>query len=608
MKIVIAGVLAISLCACAAEKPKTPPASSQPTTEPLDLDTIARIRDEGLDHSHIMEYASGLFDGVGPRLTGSPDFARAEEWSLEQLRRMGASNSHTESWGEFGMGWQQIGTSVLMTAPSTATILAQATPWSPATSGESTGQIIGVPELKEEKDFDQWKGKLAGKVILYGDAPKINPDPANLLEHYDAAKLEHFRSYPLDGDQNDSHVLPNDPALWEKVFKEMAFLEKVGRFFADERAIAVLRPGGSGGAIHDDTGSSLGWFVYRPEHKQAIPSAVIANEAFGRMHRLVSHGVPVSVRINIATKFYGDHESGSNVIAEIPGTDPLLKDQVVMLGGHLDCWIAGRGATDDGAGSIIALEAMRILRALNIQPRRTIRIGPWGGEEQGIFGSSGYVSTHHGMRSYSTKPEQQLVPEFLRQQTGPVTIKPDHAKFDAYFNTDNGGGKFLGIFAEGNAAVAAIFQQWVAPISDLSFTTVTMRNTGSTDHVSFDQVGLPGFQFIQDPRDYETRSAHTNQDTYERLSASDMKQAAVIMAIFVHNTAQRDRMLPREPLPHPELEEQRSKPLEGIYATAVKPWVGRTTGSPSVLARSHPRPGPLPPPPSRRESAECARL
>jgi len=276
------------------------------------------------------------------------------------------------------------------------------------------------------------------------------------------------------------------------------------------------------------------------------------------------------VRLNLATKFYGDHEPGNNVIAEIPGTDPALKDEVVMLGGHLDCWIAGTGATDDGAGAIIAIEAMRILRALNVQPRRTIRVGLWGGEEQGIFGSAGYVSSHFGVRSYSTKPEEQIVPEFLRQQTGPVTTKPEHAKLDAYFNTDNGGGKFLGIFTEGNSAVATIFQQWVAPISDLGFTTVTLRNTGSTDHVSFDQVGLPGFQFIQDPRDYETRSAHTNLDTYERLSEPDLKQAAVVMAVFVFNTAQRDGMLPRKPLPHPELEEQRTKPLEGIYPTAAK--------------------------------------
>jgi carboxypeptidase Q len=574
MKIAAAVLLALSLSAFAVEKQK--PAPAQPAAETLDLAAIARIRDEGLKHSHILEYASGLFDGIGARLTGSPDFIKAEQWSQDQFRRMGASNVHTESWGDFGMGWQQIGTSLEMTTPGPATFLAQSTPWSPATAGEVSAAVIAVPALKEEKDFDKWKGKLAGKIVLYGTPPKINPDQAFTVEHYDAARLEHLGSYPLDGDQSDTFVLPTDAAKWEKSFKEVAFQEKVGHFFADEHAIAILRPGGSGGVLHDDTNLSLGWFVYRPEHKQAIPSAVIASEAFSRMHRLLSHDVSVSVRLSIQTQFSGDHVEGENVLAEIPGSDPALKDQVVMLGGHLDSWIAGTGATDDGAGSIIALESMRILRALGLQPRRTIRAALWGGEEQGIFGSGGYVSSHFATRSYSTKPEEQVVPEFLRQQTGPVTVKPEHANLDAYFNADNGGGKFLGICAEGNPATAAIFEQWATAVHDLGFTTVSLRNSGSTDHVPFHEVGLPGFQFIQDPRDYESRSAHTNQDTYERLSEQDLKQAAVIMAIFVYNSAQRDAMIPRNPLPHPELEEQRSKPLQGIYPAKQK---GSETGS-----------------------------
>jgi len=544
--------------------------AAQPAAESLDLATIERIRTEGLWHSHVMEYGSGLFDGVGPRLTGSPEFERAAQWSIEQLRRMGASNPHEESWGDFGMGWTQVGTSLLMTAPSTATLLAQATPWSPATQGEIKGDVIAVPELEDEKGFDAWKGKLAGKIILYGNAPKINPDPSNPMQHYDAAKLEHFASFPLNGDQEDSFVLPDDPAFWEKIFKQMMFKEKVAKFFADEHAAAVLVPGGWRGIIHDDTGESMGWFVYRPDHKQALPSAVIANEAFLRMHRLVSHKVPVTVTLNIDTRFSGDHVEGHDVIAEIPGTDPALKDQVVMMGGHLDSWIAGTGATDDGAGTIIALEAMRILKALNIQPRRTIRIGLWGGEEQGIFGSSGYIRNHYGTLSYSTKPEEQLVPEFLREQVGPVTVKPEHAQFDAYFNADNGTGKFLGIFCEGNSQAARIFEQWAKPIKDLGFTTISMRNTGSTDHVPFDQVGLPGFQFIQDPRDYESETHHTNEDTYERLSEPDLKQAATVMAIFVYNAAQRDAMMPRLPMPDPAHDHQDDKPLEGIYPTATK--------------------------------------
>jgi hypothetical protein len=580
MRIATTLLLAVSLSILGSESAhagdKSPAQSAPKTTqalpsaETMDLATIARIRDEGFNHSHIMEYASGLFDGVGPRLTGSPEFARASKWSVDQLRHMGASNPHEESWGEFGMGWTQVGTSAFMVTPSTATILAQATPWSPATAGTVTAEVIAVPTFDDEKGFDKWKGKLAGKIVLYGNAPKINPDPVNPLEHYDAAKLEHFASYPLDGDQQDSFVLPNDPSFWESVFKKMAFKEQVAKFFADEHAIAVLVPGGFRGVIHDDTSSSMGWFVYRPEHKQAIPSAVIASEAFGRISRLVGHDVPVTLRLNIDTRFSGDHVDGNDVIAEIPGSDPALKDQVVMMGGHLDSWIAGTGATDDGAGAIIVLEAMRILRTLNIQPRRTIRIGLWGGEEQGIFGSSGYIRNHFGTLTYSTKPEEQLVPEFLRIQTGPVSVKPDHASFDAYYNADNGTGKFLGIFSEGNSAAAGIFDQWVAPIKDLGFTTISLRNTGSTDHVPFDQVGLPGFQFIQDPRDYESVTHHTNQDTLERLSEPDLKQAAVVMAIFVYNTAQRDAMMPRLPMPNPPLDEQQDKPLEGIYPAPVK--------------------------------------
>lgn len=545
-------------------------ATDQPAPESLDLATIERIRKEGLWHSHVMEYGSGLFDGIGPRLTGSPEFERAAQWSIDQLRRMGASNPHEESWGDFGMGWTQVGTSLLMTTPSMSTVLAQATPWSPATPGEVSGDVIAVPEIEDEKGFDKWKGRLAGKILLYGNEPKINPDPRNPMEHYDAAKLEHFAGYPLNGDQEDSFVLPHDPRLWEKIFRQMAFKEKAAKFFADEHAAAVLVPGGWRGIIHDDSGESMGWFVYRPDHKQSLPSAVIANEAFLRMHRLVSHSVPVTAKLNINTHFSGDHVDGHDVIAEIPGTDRALKEQVVMMGGHLDSWIAGTGATDDGAGVIIALEAMRILKALNIQPRRTIRIGLWGGEEEGIFGSSGYIRNHYATLSYSKTPDEELVPEFVREQVGPVTVKPDHARFDAYFNADNGTGKFLGIFCEGNARAARIFEEWMTPIKDLGFTTISMRNTGSTDHVPFDQVGLPGFQFIQDPRDYGSETHHSNQDTYERLSEPDLKQAATIMAIFVYNAAQRDAMIPRSPMPNPPYDHQEDRPLEGIYPMTAK--------------------------------------
>jgi carboxypeptidase Q len=544
----------------------------QPATESLDLGMYARIREEGLNHSHVMEYASALFDGIGPRLTGSPNLAKANAWTRDRLTAMGCSNAHLESWGEFGLGWRQISTSVDMATPDTAVFIAQATPWSPPTHGLVTAEVIAVPRLKEEKDFDAWKGKLAGKILLYGPSPKINPDPAPLLEHYDETKLTQIFQYPLDGDMSEQHVLSEGPAFWEDYFKRLAFGEKIARFFSDEHAVALLVPGwgGDGGIMRDDNAEQLVALGYLPDHKQPIPSAVLSSENFGRVSRLLEHAVPVTVSVAINTEFTGEHEKGYNTIAEIPGTDPKLKDQVAMIGGHLDSWIAGTGATDDVAGAIIAMEAMRILTALGVQPRRTIRVALWSGEEQGEFGSLGYVHQHFATVGLSTKPEELGVPEFLREQVGPVTLKPEHSLISGYFNLDNGGGKLLGIYAENNAAIVPVFKQWIEPLKDLGVTTISMRQSGSTDHESFDQVGIPGFQFIQDPRDYETRSLHSNQDVYERLSANDLKQAAVVEAIFAYNTAMRDEMLPRKPLPHPELNEQQSKPLAGVFPGAVE--------------------------------------
>jgi hypothetical protein len=543
---------------------------TQPATESLDLGAYARIREEGFNHSHIMEYASALFDDIGPRLTGSPNLAKANAWTRDQLAAMGCVNAHLESWGDFGMGWRQISTSVDMVTPDTAVFIAQATPWSPATHGSVTAEVIAVPALKEEKDFDAWKGKLAGKIVLYGKAPVVNPDPAPLLQNYDENKLTQIYRYPLDGDMEEQHVFSQGPTFWEDMFKKITFREQVAKFFAEQHAQALLVAGwgGDGGMFRDDNSEQMGEESFLPDHKQPIPSAVLSSENFGRVSRLLAHAVPVTVSVAINSEFTGDHEQGYNTIAEIAGTDPKLKDQVVMAGGHLDSWIAGTGATDNGAGVIVAMEAMRILAALHVQPRRTIRIALWSGEEQGELGSVGYVREHFGAIGLSTKPEQLAVPEFLRERVGPLTVKPEQALISGYFNLDNGGGKLLGIYAENNAAIVPIFDQWIAPLKDLGVTTISMRNSGSTDHESFNEVGIPGFQFIQDPRDYETRSLHSNQDVYERLSPSNLKQAAVVEAIFLYNTAMRDQMLPRKPLPKPEEVEKQRQPLKDIFPGA----------------------------------------
>jgi hypothetical protein len=548
----------------------SPSVVAQPAVETLDLGMYSRIRDEGINHSHVMEYASGLFDDIGERLTGSPAMTRANEWTRAQLATMGCADAHLESWGEFGMAWTQIGAGLEMVKPDPAVFLAQATPWSPATQGAVTAEVIYVPGITEESGLAQWKGKLKGKVILYGQGaenPEVDPDKLPLMEHYDAAKLAQIAQYPLSGDRIGDLGPSQDMNFWRAVFKGFALKEKVGKFFADEGAVAILVPSGSGGVLHDDTNSSLGWFVYRPEHKQAIPEEVVSDEAWDRMNRLLDHKVPVSVKLHIDTMFGGDHEQGYDTIAEIPGTDPKLQDEVVMVGGHLDSWIAGTGATDNGAGAIVAMEAMRILKALDVKPRRTIRIGLWSGEEEGVFGSQGYVEKHFATFHYSGDAKDADVPLFLQPMTAPPTLKPEGAKLDAYFNMDGGTGKPLGIYAEGNVGVGAIFQQWMAPLKDLGMTTVSEKNTGGTDHVPFQMAGLPGFQFIQDPRDYDARTHHTNLDTYEHLSEPDLKQAAVVEAIFLYNAAMRDAMLPRPDLPFNNGSE---KPLEGLYPDAVK--------------------------------------
>ena len=568
-----------------AKSKKTPPAAAepskgydyehpeaQPATENLDMEMYGRIRLEGFDHSHIMEYASALFDGIGPRLTGSPNMAKANAWTRDQLTAMGCANAKLESWGEFGMGWRQISTSVDMTTPDTAVLIAQATPWSPATAGSVTAEVIAVPYPQDENDLAPWKGKLAGKIILFGKPPVVPPDPEPLLQHYDEAKLRTIYQYPLDGDFKEQHVDSDDPNFWAAVFKQVNFKEKISKFFADEHAVAIFLSSyaGDGGIMRDDNNEAMGQRVFMADHKQPIPSVVLANEGFGRMARLLQANVPVTATVNINTVFTGDHEQGYNTIAEIPGTDPKLKDQVVMVGGHLDSWIAGTGATDNGAGAIIAMEAMRILTALHVQPRRTIRIALWSGEEQGEFGSLGYVRDHFATVGLSTDPAQMEVPDFLRQQVGPLKTKPEFPLISGYFNIDNGGGKLLGIYTENNGAIAPIFEQWIRPLRDIGVTTVSLRKTGGTDHESFDQVGIPGFQFIQDPRDYETRSVHTNQDVYERLSPADMKQAAVVEAIFVYDAAMREQMLPRKPLPQPEKYAERREALKNTMPGTAK--------------------------------------
>ena len=541
----------------------------QPEHENLDLQMYQRIREEGLYHSHIMEYASALTDGIGPRLTGSPNMAKANAWTRDQFTAMGCSNAHLESWGEFGMGWQQLNSWARMTAPDTAVFIAQATPWSPATPGPVSGEAVWL-EIKSEKDLDPYKGKLAGKIVLLGEMRPVGSIDKPLLTRENEHDLQETRAYPLSDPDDGFYKFVNE------YFQGLELSRKIAKFIADEHAAAILLPsrdgdrnGGSGGTIFDDGFGSLDFLGYRRDHIAPLPVMVTAIENYGRVYRLLKAKVPVSIELNVDTKFFGDHELGYDTVAEIPGADPKLKDEVVMVGGHLDSWASGTGATDDGAGSLVAMEVMRILNALGVKPRRTIRVALWSGEEQGLFGSAGYVKQHFGSFPLSTAPDQLRLPEFVRKPGGPLALKPEQKLVSAYFNVDDGGGRIRGVYLQGNSAIEPIFAQWIAPLNDLGVTALTLRKTGGTDHLSFDAVGIPGFQFIQDGLDYGTRTHHSNMDTYERLLPEDLKQAAVVEAIFVYNAAMRDQMLPRKPLPHPELEDKKNEPLSNVMPGAA---------------------------------------
>jgi len=544
----------------------------QPATETLDLAMYQRIREEGFQHGKVMDFAEALNDGIGPRLTGSPNMAKANAWTRDTLTAIGLSNAHLEDWGEFGMGWLQVNTWARMVSPDPEPLWMQSAPWSPATKGPVSGEVVYVP-LTDAKELDALKGKLSGKIVLLG-ATRPTPDITKpLFTRYTDEELKEMQSYEADGAFSLSS--PAFRARYAQRLQQAALRKQALAMMGDEGVLAVITPsrdsedGGGTGIIFDDNGANLARDAQKPENAVKIPNAVMMIEHYNRLARMVEHHVPVTLEVDIETKVTGEHEHGFDTVAEIPGTDPELKDQVVMVGGHLDSWISGTGATDNGAGSVVGMEAVRILKALDLHPRRTIRIALWSGEEEGLFGSQGYVKQHFGSFGPPATPDPAGIPSFMGHH-GAFNPTPEWDKLDAYYNLDNGTGKVRGVYTQGNFAIVSIFAQWIAPLADLGVTTITSRNTGGTDHLSFDAVGLPGFQYIQDPMDYETRTHHSDMDTVDRLHQADLEQAAVVEAIFLWNTSQRDAMMPRKPYPHPELDQKMNAPLKGIYPNAIE--------------------------------------
>ena len=539
--------------------PASPAAFAAPP-EPVDLEMVTRIRDEAFNRSKAFETLSALCDGIGPRLTGSPSYRSAAEWAKAELAKLGLSNARIESFAPFGRGWVLESVSVRMLTPSLAILPALPKAWTPGTDGLKKGKAVRA-KLETQEDLDRWKGKLEGKILLLGDPTEAKPREKGDVARYDEKALEEIWRYEPGGGR-----YRRSPADRERMLKQRDFRKKLEAFLVAEKIAAVIEPSrGDYGTIWVQGGGP-----WKPGEPVPPPSLVMGAEAYGRVARLLDRKDDVELEVDVKVRFTDeDPLAASNVFAEIQGTDRTKKDEIVMIGAHLDSWQAGTGATDNGVGAATAIEVMRILKALNVAPKRTIRIALWGGEEQGLLGSRAWVSKELASRPEPTDPKEREMPAFLRRPTGPLTTRPAWAKLAGYFNVDNGAGKIRGIFAQDNAAAVPIFEAWLAPFKDLGATTVTMKRTGGTDHQSFDAVGLPGFQFIQDELDYGTRTHHTNMDVVERVPKPDLMEIAAIWASFAWHAAQRDQMLPRRPLP-PEPPAE-AKPADARPAEPARP-------------------------------------
>jgi carboxypeptidase Q len=493
-----------------------------------DLSAIYQIKDEGFNHSQVMDTLGYLTDVYGPRLTNSPDIRQAAEWTTNKMKEWQLSNVHLEPWGPFGRGWSNERFSAQVISPRPFPLIAYSKAWTPGTNGPVTAEAVWALIQKEE-DIEKYRGKLKGKFVLTAPLPEVPARFEAQGHRYTDAELADIATQPVPAAQNADERIARFRALRELNLK-------IQKFLVDEGVAAWLEPSqGDDGTVFVQSGGG-----HDAKDPPAPPRVAVASENYGRIARMLDKKVPVTLQIDIQNKFYDDDLNSFNVIGEIPGADKAKADEIVMVGGHFDSWHAGTGATDNGAGSAVMLEAMRILKTTGVKMRRTVRIGLWTGEEEGLLGSRAYVKQHFA----DWEPDREADKEKIK-------ILPEHAKLDAYYNVDNGSGKIRGIYLQGNESVAPLFTQWMEPFHNVGMTTLSIRNTGGTDHLSFNEAGLPGFQFIQDPIEYETRTHHSNMDVYERIQEPDMKQMAVIAASFVYLTANRDEMLPRKPLPKP---------------------------------------------------------
>jgi carboxypeptidase Q len=536
-----------------------------------DLSIVGRIKTEAFDNSQVMDTLQFISDQYGPRLTASPECRQAAEWAVKRLQSYGLEKVHLEKWGPFGRSWSIRKYSVEMLEPRYALLVAAPLAWSDNTNGPQTAEIMITPfhvgrpsynpavlEADIAKYESAWKGKLKGKIVMLSRPVDIKPDEKAAFDRYTDKELSDMSvaptptskvpvdlknlKIPEDPDEARRYLMSMPASVLNKFIDHRTELRaKLAAFLKAEGVVAVLNQDdrAKDGRLNAEAAGS-----YKAKDSLAPPTFIVTGEQYNRMARLVEKNVPVKVRVDLEAEYSKDDQESYNIVAEIPGGSK--KDEIVMLGGHFDSWHTGTGATDNGAGSAVMMEAVRILKTLNLKLDRTVRIALWTGEEEGLLGSKAYVKEHFG------DPDTMKITE-------------EHAKLSGYFNLDNGSGKVRGVYLQGNDAMRPIFDQWLSAFRDQGVSTVTIRNTGGTDHLSFDAVGLPGFQFIQDPLDYGTLTHHSDIDTYDHLQAPDLMQAAAVIATVVYDAANRGEMLPRKELPKVLPEAQ-----AGVTATGTK--------------------------------------
>lgn len=505
--------------------------------EPVDLEMVTRIREEGFQRSQVLETVRHLTDVIGPRLTGSPQLKEANEWTRRRLEEWGLSNAHLEGY-DFGRGWSFSRTAVHMVRPRQAPLFALPKAYTPGTGGPVRGTAL-IVALEKEEDLETWRGKLAGRILLLDEPRDLGKPEAVEPREHSGDDLRALGRYEIPGESNRRESR-------KRALERARLRRKINEFLAEEKVLATLSVSSRGwGIVRATRGGS-----YEPGQNPGVPALVLAPESYNPLHRLVEKGQEVELEVEVEARFHDDDRQAYNTIAEIPGTD--RNGEIVLAGAHLDSWHGGTGATDNAAGSAVVMEAVRILKALGVKPRRTIRVALWSGEEQALHGSIAHVTRHFGSWSGPEDPETRaLLPPMYWGGEGKLDLLPGHARLSAYFNLDNGSGRIRGIFAENNAAARPIFAAWLAPFHDLGADTVTLRGTDSTDHEPFLDVGLPGFQFIQDELDYTARTHHSNLDVFDHVDREALMQSSVVLASFLYHAAMRPERLPRTSLPNP---------------------------------------------------------